>query len=311
MFEKVLVPTDFSAYSRKVLECVGDIPGLKEIVLLNVVSRPTLTRVWDPVAEVKEAEEKLASEKSAINVPGISVKTQAVSALEGDVAGQIQRVAAAEKVSLVVMGARGRSLISSALLGSVSRNMLRFGDQHLLIMRYKILGGPEGLEFAGAKGTKGIREGAMPERLEKFCTDPFSKVLIPTDFTQPDESAISFIKSIPGVRELVLLHVVSRGETQAEIDANIAKATEQLKGMSQELGREGLKVTTRVVVGNPVDEIRNVASELDVSLIAMSSVGKDTLRTGRIGGRTYDVANRAERPVLVVRMLPVFSVPSA
>ena len=43
MFEKVLVPTDFSSYAHKILECVGDIHDVKEVVLLNVVARPTLT----------------------------------------------------------------------------------------------------------------------------------------------------------------------------------------------------------------------------------------------------------------------------
>jgi nucleotide-binding universal stress UspA family protein len=64
-----------------------------------------------------------------------------------------------------------------------------------------------------------------------------------------------------------------------------------------------------VVVGSPVEEIRKMAEAEDVSLIAMSSVGQDTMKTGRIGSRTYDVANTASRPILVIRMRPVFAVP--
>ena len=48
MFEKVLIPTDFSDHAEKVIECVGEIPGVKEVVLLNVVARPAITRFWDP-----------------------------------------------------------------------------------------------------------------------------------------------------------------------------------------------------------------------------------------------------------------------
>lgn len=306
MFEKVLVPTDFSAYAHKVLECVGNIPGVKEVVLLNVVARPTLTRFWDPTTEVKDAEKKLEEEKKYVKVPGIDVKTRIASVLGRDIAGAIQMVAREENVSLIVMGARGLSLIQSALMGSVSRNVLRFGDKHLLIMRFKAVGGTEGLQFF--KEQRSIRgEGA---RLEMFCADLFSKVLVPTDFSQPEEAAISFIKSISGIGELVLLHAV-KGETQTEIDANVKNATEMLEGISQELSKEGLKVTTRVVVGDPVEQIRTLAEEADVSLIAMSSVGKDTMLTGRIGSRTYDVANTANRPVLVVRMKPLFAVPAA
>jgi nucleotide-binding universal stress UspA family protein len=310
MFEKVLVPTDFSNYAHKVLECIGDIPGIKEVVLLNVVARPTLTRFWDPVVEVKDAEKKLVEEAKHLKA-GVNVKMKAVSVLEGEIANAIQRVAGEENVHLVVMGSRGRSLVQSALLGSVSRNALRFGDKHLLIMRFKTLGGPKGLEFAGARGTKGIREGREPERLEKYCADIFSKVLVPTDFSQPEEAAISFIKSIDGIKEISLLHVVHKGETPAEIDAGVKNATEMLKGLSQELVKGGLEATTKVVVGSPVEEIRKVADAEDVSLIAMSSVGKDTLKTGRIGSRTYDIANTASRPVLVVRMKPIFGVSAA
>ncbi len=49
MFEKVLIPTDFSNYAKNVIECIGEIPGVKDVVLLNVVTRPTITRFWDPV----------------------------------------------------------------------------------------------------------------------------------------------------------------------------------------------------------------------------------------------------------------------
>ncbi|HNZ05863.1 MAG TPA: universal stress protein, partial [Methanothrix soehngenii] len=139
MFEKVLIATDFSKHAKKVIECIGEMPGLKEVLLLNVISRDPLARVWDPVSEIKDTEKKLEEEKKAIGAPGVTVKVKAVSVLEGEVASAINKVAMEENVSLVAMGARGRSLIMSTLLGSSSRNVLRFGRTHLLIMRYKTL----------------------------------------------------------------------------------------------------------------------------------------------------------------------------
>jgi nucleotide-binding universal stress UspA family protein len=280
MFEKVLVPTDFSKHAHKVIECIGEIPGVKEVVLLNVVARDPLARVWDPVAEVKDAEKRLMEEKSAIAAPGINVKVRAVSVLEGEVASAIQRVAEEEKVSMVTMGARGKSLIQSVLLGSVSRNVLRYGDTHLLIMRYKTL----------ENGDMG-----------KFCTRVFDKVLFPTDFSQPAEAALSFLKSMEGVDEVVLLSVVSKGETQEEIDANAAAAQEKMDAALNDLVQAGKNVKAMVVIGNPVDEIKNVAENEDVSLIAMSSQGAVAIKKGRIGSTAYDVANSSNRPVLILR----------
>jgi len=280
MFEKILVPTDFSKHAKKVIECVGEIPGIKQVVLLSVISRSAITRVWDPVAELKEVEARLMEEKNLIASPGIEVKVRAVSVLEGEIGNAVQRVAEEEKASLVAMGARGKSRIQSALLGSVSRHALRFGDTHLLIMRYKILDSGE---------------------MEKHCARVFSKVLFPTDFSQPAEVALSFLKNIQGIGELVLLNVVSTGETDEEIEANVATATKKTEEIAGELNKGGMKVTPKVVIGHPVEMIRTVADEEDVSLIAMSSQGAVAIKKGRIGSTAYDVANSADKPVLILR----------
>ena len=280
MFEKILVPTDFSKHAKKVIECVGEIPGIKQVVLLSVISRSAITRVWDPVAELKEVEARLMEEKKLIAAPGIEVKVRAVSVLEGEIGNAVQRVAEEEKASLVAMGARGKSRIQSALLGSVSRHALRFGDTHLLIMRYKILDSGE---------------------MEKHCARVFSKVLFPTDFSQPAEVALSFLKNIQGIGELVLLNVVSTGETDEEIEANVATATKKTEEIAGELNKGRMKVTPKVVIGHPVEMIRAVADEEDVSLIAMSSQGAVAIKKGRIGSTAYDVANSADKPVLILR----------
>ena len=280
MFEKILVPTDFSSHAKKVVECIGQIPGIKQVVLLSVISRSVITRVWDPVAELKEVEARLMEEKKLIDAPGVEVKVRAVSVLEGEIANAVQRVAEEENVSLVAMGARGKSRIQSVLLGSVSRNALRFGDTHLLIMRYKVLDSGE---------------------MEMYCDRIFSKVLFPTDFSQPAEVALSFLKSIQGIGELVLLNVVSTGETDEEIEENQAAANKKIEEITRDLEKSGMKVTPKVLVGHPVETIRTVAEEENVSLIAMSSQGAIAIKKGRIGSTAYDVANSVDKPVLILR----------
>jgi nucleotide-binding universal stress UspA family protein len=280
MFEKVLVPTDFSKHARRVIECVGEIPGVREVVIISVLSRDPLARVWDPVAEVKEVEQKLMDEKQYVGVPDINFKVRAVSVMEGEVASAINRVAEEENVSLVAMGARGKSLIESVLLGSVSKNVLRYGKTHLLIMRYKTI---EGTDSLG-----------------KYCERIFAKVLFPLDFSEPSEAALSFLKNTTGIGELVLLNVVSTGETKEQIDANVSDAEKKLAELAQELGKNGLKITHKVLVGHPVEVIRKAAKDEDVSLIAISSQGSAAIKKGRIGSTAYDVANSSDRPGLVL-----------
>jgi nucleotide-binding universal stress UspA family protein len=303
MFEKILVLTDFSAYAHKFLESIGDLPDTKEVVILNVVSRDPRAKSWDPVAKAKEAEAKLEREKKRINAPGVNVAVRAVSVTDGDIAMQIpaaiQRVASEENVSLVVMGARGKSYVQSILLGSLTRNLLRSGDRHLLIMRYKAPA--EGSVSRGARGT--VAEPPRgPEMLEKFGTSLLSRVLIPTDFSQPAEAVVSSIAGMKGLGEIILLHVVSRGESKEEIETAVNDASRKLEGASNELGKKGVKVTPIVVIGSPMEEIRSTADKEDVSMIAMSSVGESAFSVGKIGSITYDVASTASRPVLVVRL---------
>ena len=280
MFEKVLIATDFSKHAKKVIECIGEMPGLKEVLLLNVISRDPLARVWDPVSEIKDIEKKLEEEKNAIKSPGVTVNVKAVSVLEGEVASAINKVAMEENVSLVAMGARGRSLIMSTLLGSSSRNVLRFGRTHLLIMRYKTLD---------------------DNNMEKYCARVFAKVLFPTDLSQTSEVALSFLKSLEGIGEIVLLNVVSKGETDEEIEAGVAAAKVRIKEIAQNLKMSGMLVSSKVVVGQPTEVIRSEAEKEDVSLIAISSQGASAIKKGRIGSTAYDVANSASRPVLILR----------
>ncbi len=280
MFEKVLIATDFSKHAKKVIECIGEMPGLKEVLLLNVISRDPLARVWDPVSEIKDIEKKLEEEKKAIGAPGVTVKVKAVSVLEGEVASAINKVAMEENVSLVAMGARGRSLIMSTLLGSSSRNVLRFGRTHLLIMRYKTLD---------------------DNTMEKYCARVFARILFPTDLSQTSEVALSFLKSLKGIGEIVLLNVVSKGETDEEIEANVALAKERIEEIAQNLKMSGMQVSSKVVVGQPTEVIRSEAEKEDVSLIAISSQGASAIKKGRIGSTAYDVANSASRPVLILR----------
>lgn len=78
MFKKVLVPTDFSRYAQKVLGCLGGLPGLKEVVLLNILTRNPAVEIWDPVTLVSDAEKKVLNEGRHIKIPGIAVKPRAI-----------------------------------------------------------------------------------------------------------------------------------------------------------------------------------------------------------------------------------------
>ena len=63
MFEKILIPTDFSRYDRKMLECIAEFPGTKEVVLLHILdaSNPKLLEKsgWSYDTVISEAASRL------------------------------------------------------------------------------------------------------------------------------------------------------------------------------------------------------------------------------------------------------------
>lgn len=284
MFGKVLFPTDFSEYAQKTLECIGEIPGVKELVLLHIVdaTHPS-KRGWTHGPHIENAKILMEEKKEYLENIGLKVRTKVDVITEGEVYRTILENADKEKVSLIVMGARGKSSIKDILLGSVSTNVVRHAKTNLLIMRYKLVEELEGVKH------------------EKFCPMIFSKVLLPTDFSEPAGKTISFMKEIKDIKEMDLLNVVSKGETEEEIEENVKEAKSNLGDIKGELVRAGLNVKDHVRVGNVPEEIISTAEDNDVSLIAMSPHGKGWLKELLVGSTTCAVARRANRPVLVVR----------
>jgi nucleotide-binding universal stress UspA family protein len=129
----------------------------------------------------------------------------------------------------------------------------------------------------------------------------FSKVLVPTDFSRSAGLASSLVKTIRGIDEIVLLHVVTHAESRPEIETGIRDAQARLADMKKEFAVKGTECTHHVRVGDPTEMILSVAEEDDVSLVAMSAYGTDWLREMLLGNTTFTVVRRTKRPVLVIR----------
>lgn len=125
--------------------------------------------------------------------------------------------------------------------------------------------------------------------------------IIPTDFSDFSYDALNFTKTLKEIGEIVLINVVSKGETQEEIEAYKSEAQNELAEIEKELVRKGIKVKTHIRVGSPSNEIISTAEEENVSLIALSSHGKGWIKELLIGSTSCSVARGAKRPVLVVR----------
>ncbi|MDM7912713.1 MAG: universal stress protein [Methanotrichaceae archaeon] len=280
MFEKVLVPTDFSTNSRRVLECVAYCPGIKEAVLVHVVAADW---IGAPMFTLDKVEAHLEEEKRFLQetrkAGPFEVRSRLEVAVGSNVARALRRVADEEGVSLVMMGARGKSLIEGILLGNVAKDMLRYDDTHLMVLRQEMLEGRDAADF---------------------CSRLFSRVLLPVDFSEPSSQVVTMVRKIESLKEAVLVHVVSGGETSEQIEKSVKKAEEMLSFLAKDLGRQGVKASYHVLRGNPAEEINSLARVEKATTIAMSSCGAGWLKH-TLGSTTYEVVRQADRPVLVIR----------
>jgi nucleotide-binding universal stress UspA family protein len=289
MFEKVLIPLDFSVYSQKILDRIREIPGISEIILLHVVdaTRPSAL-VWkNGHPQLKDIELLMAEKKEFLENLGFKVDTRAdviVNAItQGTVAQAILEIAETENVSLIIMGARGINPIQSLLLGSVSSSVLRHAKTNVLIMHFKPAGDIDQ-----------VSSGPVQQNL-------FSKVLVPTDFSRSAGMASAFVKTIPGTQEIIFLHVVNRVESQQDIEVYIKEAETRLEDIKREFIDTGADVKLHILTGDPTETILSIAEEDNVSLIVMSAYGTDWLRELFLGSTTFTVVRRTRTPVLTIR----------
>ncbi len=284
MFEKVLFATDLSTYAQKTFECIEDIPGVKEIVLLHVVdaTHPSMTG-WIHGQHIENAKMHLEEHKAHLEHLGFNVKTEVDVITDGSISNSILKTADEENVSLILMNAHGKSLIKGLLLGSVALDVLRHAKTDVLLMRYKLVESLEG------------------EKLQKFCGRIFSKVVYPTDFSESAEKALSLLKKLGSIEKIELVHVITKGETEEEIEASVQEAKKKIYEIKHELGSAGFTVNEHFRVGSPAEEICSVARDEDASLIAMSSHGKGWFKELLLGDTAYNVVKNSQRPVLVIR----------
>jgi len=285
MFEKILFPTDFSQYAKKTLDCIAGFPAARDITLFHVVEEARSPRGGGEIGDTfyRAGENYLKEEKRYLEHLSPDLRVTTAVKTSSDTAGAIIETAEERGVSLIVIGARGNSLVEGILLGSVSMAVLRRSRTNVLIMRHKII------------------QDLKAKTYEMFCPMILFRVLCPIDFSTYSESAIALLGRTAGVGGVILLHVVSQGENEAEITEAVQKAKDQIERVRSSFAAQGIDVRAIVRTGNPSFEITRIADEEDVSLIWMSSHGKGWFRELLLGSTAYTVAMNAKRPVVIIR----------
>ena len=181
MFEKILFPTDFSEYAKKTLNCIAGFPGARDIILFHVVEEVRSPRGGGEIGNTfyRTGENFLKEEKRYLENLSQNLRVTTAVKTSSDTAGAIIETAEERDISLIVVGARGKSRVEGIPLGSVSMAVLRRSRTNVLIMRHKII------------------EEMKAKTYELFCPMILFRVLCPVDFSIYSGRSIALAGATP------------------------------------------------------------------------------------------------------------------
>ncbi|MFH0810824.1 MAG: universal stress protein [Pseudomonadota bacterium] len=280
MFEKILIATDFSAPADRLVEHAGELLawGAKEAVLAHFVESPDRLRLAGEM--LGHAAEMLREREARLREMGFF---QTSSRLDVGLPGRMLHDLCQEiNPSLVVLGSHGKGIWKRALLGGTSDAVMRTSRWPLLLVRVALL------------------EGDVPQRL--FDT---RAVLYPTDFSVNAAAVPRYLKRLPGLERVGLLHVHERSRIEPYLIGRLDEFDridrERLDLIRNHLLAGGVKeVEVAMEMGNAARSILDCSERGDYKLVALGLRGRTLLDDVFIGSVAANLARYSKVPLLLV-----------
>jgi len=134
----------------------------------------------------------------------------------------------------------------------------------------------------------------------------YQNVLVPFDFSDDSRNAVSCLSTVPGIRKIVLLHVVytrypsdTNGFVNPEADYARLRLEEYARGVSA----GGAAIVTRVAEvtgGNISDVINAVGREEKTDLVVIGRRGRGIIETVLLGSVASEVLRYGETDLLLI-----------
>jgi len=286
MFQGCLICTDFSDGLHRLVEFVPSLAagGIKQIIFLHSV--PLWQEGEIPRID-QEAIDKACDrfQDSLKNVPeGVEVKIEVPSGRPLDT---IPKVAKTYKPDVIFAGMPIRSLLQEKLFGSTSAGLVRVCVTPLFTLRPQLI----------CTYTR--------EELDLRCRHLFRYLLIPYDGSDAAQYLVQRVKqytqnrSNNSLEQCMLLWIVNEGgRREVPKDYQMQEAQEKLDAVKAELEQLGLQVNAEVRLGNPYEEVLDVAMEFDISAIAISSDNMGKLIEWPVRSFAGELMRRSWHPVL-------------
>jgi nucleotide-binding universal stress UspA family protein len=287
MFEHIVVATDLSPASFGVVNCLGGLRvySARHCLLLQCLNfqqaaSTALSYTTAPLERI------LGQQKELLQTQGFEVETRVVP---GFAKQEINRIAAEENYSLVVVGAHGHSMVGEALLGGIASAVIHSARKPVLLVP---------LEMKPGEGEVCV---------QATRCDFSEHVLFPTDFSENADHAFTYVEKLAtdGARRITLLHVQDKGSIDLHLTHRLDEFNEIDRGRLQKL-KELLREKSNAMIkidlcyGSPFYEITRLVRERNVNLVVMGSQGRGFIEEIFLGSVSHNVARHAVAPVLLI-----------
>jgi nucleotide-binding universal stress UspA family protein len=295
---RILFPTDFSRCAEQALlhalylatKFRAEVHMLHAVVLHGYdphnpaytfpeIDEDTLDRLQKATAEHMQTSLQ-HHETSGLQVKQVQVR--GFSAAE-----VILTYATEQDPDLIVMGTHGRRGLGHLLLGSVAEEVVRFASCPVLTVR---------------------------EQEDELLIDNVNRLLVPIDFSEHSQVAVSYAKELAAFYEakLQLLHVVEQdihphfygfGKTSMlDLSPDIADTSRQemIKVFQAAAGPQ-VPYEVHVGEGRSEGEVVRFAQDHQSDLVVIATHGLTGLQHFKLGSTTTKVVRRAPCPVFTVK----------
>jgi nucleotide-binding universal stress UspA family protein len=287
MFSRIIVATDLSPASFAVVNCLGGLRtyGAKQCLLLlclNLQQAASIALSYSTAA----LEDILGQQRKILEKQGFEVGTRI---LPGFAKQEINRVAAEEDYSLVVVGSQGHSMVGEGLLGGVAYEVIHSARKPVLLVRIK------------------MKQDAGNVCVQATRCDFSEHVLFPTDFSENADHAFTYVEKLAtdGARRVTLLHVQVKELIDPHLTHRLDEFNEidrgRLEKMKELLQKKGNAVIElELCYGSVFKEITRLVRERNVHLVVMGSQGRGFVKEIFLGSVSHNVARHADAPVLLI-----------
>ena len=274
MYDKIVIPLDGSPLAETALPYAEEIAAKtsSDIILLSVLQSEEAQEYQKHhsyAVKVVEATKRRV-EKYLENSPGEAINVDTVTRAGNPAEGILDYVNKGA-FNLIVMATHGRSGISRWAIGSVADKVVRATiRQPLMLIRTK---------------------GSHPDIQQ--AERRLKKALVPLDGSTGSEAVIPHIVNLQ--MEPTLLQVITKNNhVSADPEA-------YLQHWCSRLEEKGVSSRYEVRTGTPADEIIDLADELAMDMVAMSTHGRNAIGLWPLGSVAQKVMLGGNLPLLLVR----------